>query len=226
MQSLKRGKESEIPLRSCSSACALGARGTLSACALQRPGAGKVSVCFSFFVADSVSGKRCLGLLCFLCHWRCRERSSRQIRSKARSDWASSLLRRPVEAGLVEVNLTFVSGCKRPAGCMCDECHTQLHSVWTRCVSKCFVIPVFEVFHCKGLMSHVPHSAAFGLDQMCFKMFRNSSFLRSSIARDGSDMCRTQLHQMCFHMFRYFSFFRSSIAKGLCHMCHTQLHSV
>ena len=33
-----------------------------------------------------------------------------------------------------------------------------------------------EVFHCKGLMSHVPHSAAFGLDQMCFKMFRNSSF--------------------------------------------------
>ena len=33
-----------------------------------------------------------------------------------------------------------------------------------------------EVFDCKGLMSHVPHSVAFGLDQMCFKMFRNSSF--------------------------------------------------
>ena len=34
-----------------------------------------------------------------------------------------------------------------------------------------------EVFDCKGLMSHVPRSAAFGLDQTCFKMFRNSSFL-------------------------------------------------
>ena len=37
---------------------------------------------------------------------------------------------------------------------------------------------LLEVFDCKGLMSHVPHSAAFGLvkSQMCFKMFRNSSF--------------------------------------------------
>ena len=30
-----------------------------------------------------------------------------------------------------------------------------------------------QVFDCKGLMSHVPHSAAFGLDQMCLKLFRN-----------------------------------------------------
>ena len=30
-----------------------------------------------------------------------------------------------------------------------------------------------QVFDCKGFMSHVSHSAAFGLDQMCFKMFRN-----------------------------------------------------
>ena len=53
--------------------------------------------------------------------------------------------------------------------------HTQLHSDWTRCVSKCFVccatlsfrIEVFElleVFDCKGIMSHAPRSAAFGSD--------------------------------------------------------------
>ena len=66
------------------------------------------------------------------------------------------LSRRSVEAGLLHVDWTIVCGCNRPAGCdrpagsICDKCHTQLHSVWTRCVSKCFVIPVFEVFHCKG----------------------------------------------------------------------------
>ena len=97
-------------------------------------------------------------------------------------------------------------------------CRTQLHSVWARCVSKCFVIPVFEVFHCKGLMSHVPHSAAFGLGQMCFKMFRNSIFLRSSTARDSCHMCHAQLHSartLCFKMFRNSSFLRSSIARDL-----------
>ena len=30
-----------------------------------------------------------------------------------------------------------------------------------------------QVFDCKGFMSHVSHSAAFGLGQMCFKMFCN-----------------------------------------------------
>ena len=30
-----------------------------------------------------------------------------------------------------------------------------------------------QVFDCKGLMSHVPHSAAFGLGQMSLKLFRN-----------------------------------------------------
>ena len=45
-------------------------------------------------------------------------------------------------------------------------CRTQLHSVWTRCVSKFFVIPVFEVFDCKRLMSHVSGSVAFSLRQM------------------------------------------------------------
>ena len=63
-------------------------------------------------------------------------------------------------------------------------CRTQLHSVWTRCVSKCFVISVSWIFDCKGLMSHVPHSAAFGLHQMSFHMFGYFSFFRSSIARD------------------------------------------
>ena len=30
-----------------------------------------------------------------------------------------------------------------------------------------------QVFDCKRLMSHVPHSAAFGLDQMRLKLLRN-----------------------------------------------------
>ena len=30
------------------------------------------------------------------------------------------------------------------------------------------LLQFLQVFDCKGLMSHVPHSAAFGLDQMCY----------------------------------------------------------
>ena len=41
-----------------------------------------------------------------------------------------------------------------------------------------------QVFECKGLMSHVPHSAAFGLHQMSVQMFRYFSFFKSSNARD------------------------------------------
>ena len=63
-------------------------------------------------------------------------------------------------------------------------CHAQLHSVWTRCVSKCFVMSVSWIFDCKRLMSHVPHSAAFGLHQMSFNMFNFFSLFGSSIARD------------------------------------------
>ena len=63
-------------------------------------------------------------------------------------------------------------------------CHAQLHSVWSKRVSKCFVILVSWIFDCKGLMSHVPHSAALGLHQMSVHMFRYFSFFRPSIARD------------------------------------------
>ena len=65
-------------------------------------------------------------------------------------------------------------------------------------------------------MSHVPRSAAFGLEQTCLTMFRNSSFL--DLRLQGVDVTCAALSCLRFasdvaHMFRYFSFFRSSIAR-------------
>ena len=72
------------------------------------------------------------------------------------------------------------------SGATC-KCIAAVEYTWTSsadCFSRsgggfssfCSLFQFLEVFDCKGLMSHVPRSAAFGLDQTCFKMFRNSSY--------------------------------------------------
>ena len=79
-------------------------------------------------------------------------------------------------------------------------CHAQLHSVWIKRVSKCFVIPVSWIFDCKGLMSHVPHSAAFGLDQMCYAAggSRRAPRPKAGVApRPKADTCRLCVFLCC-----------------------------
>ena len=48
---------------------------------------------------------------------------------------------------------------------------------WLRFASDVFphvwLFQFLQVFDCKRLMSHVPHSAAFGLNQMSLKLLRN-----------------------------------------------------
>ena len=73
-------------------------------------------------------------------------------------------------------------------------------------------------------MTHVPRSAAFGLEQTCFKMFRNSSFL--DLRLQGVDVtcaafsCLRFASDVCPHV----SLFQS--LQDYCHMCRTQLRSV
>ena len=64
-----------------------------------------------------------------------------------------------LDLGLQGVDVTCAAlSCLRLAADVCPH-------VW--------LFQSLEVFDCMGLMSHVPHSAAFRLDQMCLKLLRN-----------------------------------------------------
>ena len=77
-------------------------------------------------------------------------------------------------------------------------------------------------------MSHVPRSAAFGLEQTCFKMFRNSSFLDLRLQgvdvtcaalrciRFGPDVCPDVSLFQFLHVFECLSTcFVISVSSGL-----------
>ena len=53
-----------------------------------------------------------------------------------------------------------------------------------------------QVFDCKGLMSHVPHSAAFGLDQMCYAAGGSRRAPRPKAGVASS--CRLRVFLYCF----------------------------
>lgn len=98
---------------------------------------------FSFFVPTA----RKSDWVCFVffSHWRCREKTSRQIMSKARSDIEPAGKTR---RGRARFDRLWQR--QQPASSCIVTCQTQLHSVWTTCAAlscnrTCFVISVSSI---------------------------------------------------------------------------------